>query len=201
MLELNKIYNMDCIEGLSFFNYKEIDLILTDPPYGVNHADWDKKMLSLDWFYLALTKAKTVAFTPGHKFMYKYPEPDCIISVVRPGSMQLQKKGGKFSHWEPVLVYGERLPNPDTVIIKANTNASKYGHPCAKSLKLFEWLLLKLSNEDELVVDPFCGSGTTAIACKKLRRSFIGIDINKEYVEMSKMRLYNVPIRLDEFQT
>ena len=56
-------------------------------------------------------------------------------------------------------------------------------HPTQKSLPLFEDLIKKHSNEGDLVVDPFLGGGTTAIACKNTNRNFKGCDISKEYVD------------------
>jgi site-specific DNA-methyltransferase (adenine-specific) len=54
-------------------------------------------------------------------------------------------------------------------------------HPTQKSLNLFEELIKKHSNEDDIVLDTFLGSGTTANACKKLKRKFKGCEISKEY--------------------
>ena len=59
-------------------------------------------------------------------------------------------------------------------------------HPTQKSLDLFEALIKKHSNENDLVLDTFLGGGTTAIACKKTKRSFKGCEISKEYVEKVK---------------
>lgn len=62
-------------------------------------------------------------------------------------------------------------------------------HPTQKPQKLFEYLIQTYTNEGDLVCDPFCGSGTTAAAAKNTGRRFIGIEINPEYVEISKKRL------------
>ena len=50
MLELDKIYNMDCIEGLKQVENKSIDAIITDPPYNINKDDWDRIDNYIDWF-------------------------------------------------------------------------------------------------------------------------------------------------------
>lgn len=62
-------------------------------------------------------------------------------------------------------------------------------HPAQKPIKVMERIILASSNEDELILDPFVGSGTSCVASKKLGRGWIGIDINPEYVEMAKKRL------------
>ena len=56
-------------------------------------------------------------------------------------------------------------------------------HPTQKSFKLIKELIEKHSNQGDLVVDPFLGSGTTAYACKELGRSFSGCEVNKEYFD------------------
>lgn len=62
-------------------------------------------------------------------------------------------------------------------------------HPTQKPLELIKELIEKHSNENNLVVDCFSGSGTTAMACKKTNRNFIGCELNKEYYEKSIKRL------------
>ncbi len=56
-------------------------------------------------------------------------------------------------------------------------------HPTQKSLPLFEELIKKHSNEGDLVVDPFLGSGTTALACKNTNRNFKGCEIDKKFYD------------------
>ena len=56
-------------------------------------------------------------------------------------------------------------------------------HPTQKSLPLFEELIKKHSNENDLVMDTFLGGGTTAIACKNTKRKFVGCELNKKYVD------------------
>jgi len=74
-------------------------------------------------------------------------------------------------------------------------------HPTQKPLSLFEYLIKTYSNEDDLVLDNCIGSGTTAVACKRLNRRFIGFEINKEYYDISMKRLLNVPSRLENWIT
>jgi site-specific DNA-methyltransferase (adenine-specific) len=65
----------------------------------------------------------------------------------------------------------------------------KAGHPSQKPLALVERIVASSSNEGELVIDPFLGSGTTAIVAKQLNRRYIGIEINPKYVEIAEQRL------------
>ena len=61
-------------------------------------------------------------------------------------------------------------------------------HPTQKPLWLLERIIKASTNKDDLILDPFNGSGTTGIACKLLNRNYIGIDNVKEYLEISKRR-------------
>ena len=83
---------------------------------------------------------------------------------------KLNSKGGGFD----VMVY----PQPRPLLHKAQ-----------KPLELVMKLVHCSSNERDVVLDPFLGSGTTAVACEKLRRRWIGIEIEKEFCEVAKKRL------------
>lgn len=62
-------------------------------------------------------------------------------------------------------------------------------HPTQKPLKLFRRLIEMASKEGDIVLDPFMGSGTTAIAAEQLRRKWIGIDNNRDYIELADRRI------------
>jgi len=63
------------------------------------------------------------------------------------------------------------------------------GHPAQKPLKVFEPLVLMTTQEQDMVLDPFCGSGTTGVVCCALNRRAILSDVSEEYVEMTRQRL------------
>ena len=65
-------------------------------------------------------------------------------------------------------------------------------HPTQKPIDLCEWLIKTYSNEGDLVLDPFMGSGTTGVACINTNRNFIGIEKDKKYFEIAKKRLDNL---------
>lgn len=81
---------------------------------------------------------------------------------------------------------GTRYPKS---IIQINKSINKNVHPTQKPDELFEYLIKTYSNENDLVLDCVIGSGTTAVACRRINRNFIGNDNNKEYVEATKERL------------
>ena len=65
-------------------------------------------------------------------------------------------------------------------------------HPTVKPVALMEYLVKMVSKEGHIVLDPFMGSGTTGMACKKLNREFIGIEMMPEYMEIAKARIDGV---------
>lgn len=66
---------------------------------------------------------------------------------------------------------------------------AKYGHPTAKPLEIISNLILNATNKGDVILDPFLGSGTTAVAAKRLGRGCIGIEISEIYCETARKRL------------
>jgi len=79
-------------------------------------------------------------------------------------------------------------------------------HPTVKPVDLMEWLVTLVTAENQTVLDPFCGSGTTGIACKNKNRDFLGIEQNEEYADIARARIGLEPenpdtLRGDDAQT
>ena len=91
--------------------------------------------------------------------------------------------------------YKSQLKNPSDVwkisMVSGNF-LERTGHPAQFPEKLIERIVLAGTNRDEVVLDPFMGSGTTAVVAKKLGRKYIGYEIVPEYLEMANVRLNNV---------
>lgn len=69
------------------------------------------------------------------------------------------------------------------------SSKEKVGHPSQKPIKLIEMLIQSTTREGDCVLDPFLGSGTTALACQNLGRNFAGIEIERKYIEIAESRL------------
>ncbi len=72
-------------------------------------------------------------------------------------------------------------------------------HPTVKPVKLMSYLITLGSRKGDIVLDPFIGSGTTAVACRLLSRKYIGFEINSEYHSIAKSRLSNLSKSLEDF--
>ncbi|MCR4941353.1 MAG: site-specific DNA-methyltransferase [Campylobacter sp.] len=88
-------------------------------------------------------------------------------------------KSGKESYLKPIFKSG---------VVPGGKNRL---HPTQKHLSVFEDILKIHTNESDLIFDPFSGSATTAIACLNLNRKFIGSEIDKEYFNKAKKRIYD----------
>jgi len=62
-------------------------------------------------------------------------------------------------------------------------------HPTQKPVPLFSWIIRGYSKESDIIIDPFLGSGTTACACEKLNRRWIGVEISERYCEIAAKRI------------
>lgn len=101
----------------------------------------------------------------------------------------LQDYGGKKNQ---IHKFGPLISDVWTDIHRIRHKTRRDEHPCQLPVHLLERLLLMSSDEGDIVLDPFIGTGTTAIAAKKLGRKFIGIDIDKKYVEITNKKIKNV---------
>jgi len=86
---------------------------------------------------------------------------------------------------------GKQMKDVWTGALTKKTEKKEGKHPTQKPEYLLERILLASTEEGHVVLDPFCGSGTTGVVAKKLGRKFIGIEVNEEYLEISKRRLEN----------
>ncbi len=98
----------------------------------------------------------------------------------------LQDYGGKKSQMHQ---FGPLISDVWTDIHRIRHKIRRDEHPCQLPVHLLERLLLMSSDENDIVLDPFIGTGTTAIAAKKLGRKFIGVDIDPKYVEITSRKL------------
>ena len=80
-------------------------------------------------------------------------------------------------------------PLPRSIFETKNDN-HKRNHPTEKSQDILEWIIKYFTNEDDTILDPTMGSGSTGVAAKTLNRKFIGIELNDDYYDIAKKRIY-----------
>jgi site-specific DNA-methyltransferase (adenine-specific) len=116
----------------------------------------------------------------------KLSETDKIRAESKTGS----GFGRNISNW-----LGRNLVYPTNVLHMA-AEVSNRNHPATFPVELPTWFIKLFTRVGDIVLDPFMGSGTTALAAIRLGRNFVGIDINKEYVELAQKRMAHEQIRL-----
>jgi site-specific DNA-methyltransferase (adenine-specific) len=205
---INQIICGDCVEVLSTFPDECIDLILTDPPYGLNNKKiigdndltiWKRslnpsyKALKNDSFYLCFTPTKKLPemlLELQKRFTYRWQIIFYINNGMVHGSMG-------FSTYCSCLVFTKgkaKIKKQIRDVYETSTSSKEMKlrvHPYQKDLKFISTLINSCSAVGDLVLDPFVGSGTTCVAAKSLGRNYLGIDISAEYCELARKRIMN----------
>ena len=232
-LEINKIYNMDCLDGMRLMKEQGIkaDCIITDPPYGINYlsqrtdnhhtlqndglTEWTQEMPK--W----LKSMKEVITDSGCCCC-------CCGGGKTPVTAMFTMEAIKHFNliqtlvWEKTIGLGWRYrPQYENIVIlsKDKDNYAFYDttkkcgniikcqqyipqkgdHPTQKPLELIYKLLKIHTKQGDLVLDPFMGSGTTAVACHKLKRRYIGFELDEEYFNIANERLDAVKAQISIF--
>lgn len=210
-----KLYLGDAREILPQLD--RVDLVLTDPPYGVEGghggqlSDYRKTDYLGEWEdtpeYIndvcvpiiqdCIKLARTVVLTPGSRRLCSYPQPDAVGGFYAPAASRIGRFG--FQNLHPIFFYGHYKNAGKgalhTVRVLTET-AEDNGHPCPKPLLAWKWLLDRCSEPGDLVLDPFAGSGTTLRAAKDLGRKAIGIEIEERYCEIAAKRMSQMVMQL-----
>jgi len=197
----------DCLEVMKDIPDNSIYLVLTDPPYGIDIAKngfvggenattptnygiqkWDKSRPSKDVFNEVFRISKNQAIFGGNYFLdYFYPTP-CIV---------VWDKGRRETNFADCEIIWTSFNKPSRIFAylwdgmrqENMKNKDPRWHPTQKPLGLVKRLIESFTQENDLILDPFLGSGTTAVAAKHLKRNFIGIEISPDYCKIAEQRL------------
>lgn len=204
MLEVNKIYQGDCLALIKQIDDESINLVLTDPPYGINKegiANDD----SLDTYYNILPEIYRVLqdrsfficfvsigrlpeFFNNNPFDYRWMFIQYINNGMVRGSIG-------FNRFICVLIFQKgdaKLTKPMQDVYEMSTSSqecAKREHPTQKDVNVVRRLIETFSKPEDIVLDPFAGSGTTLLGCKHIGRKFIGFELMQEYVDVANERL------------
>lgn len=246
-LELNRIYQMDCLEGMKLIPDKSIDMILCDLPYGKLSHSWDSiipieplwesykriikddgaivlfgiqpftsllinsnlEMYKYSWVWdkgkagnvftaklkPLLTHEDIMVFSKGttangsKRNMKYYPQME---QMDKPRKYKIYNQGKSFYRKNTKSIeYTTDKKYPKSILYFPNTDQKNKYHPTQKPVELFEYLIRTYTLEGEIVLDNCMGSGTTAIACIKTNRKFLGFEIESKYIEIANMRIEN----------
>lgn len=207
----------DSIQVLPTLQDKSFDLLLTDPPYGMDFkSGWnDKNKIKNDKINdtiklldEVLSNCVPLLKDDAHFYLFGNIE---YISDVRPiiekylnlknvliwdraiigmGDLKSYGKSYDVIYFGYNKVFKELNGTRDRDVLKFNrVDPSKNIHPTEKPIDLLEYLIKKSSKENENILEPFAGGGSTLLACKKTNRLCTGIEIEQNYYDLIKSRI------------
>lgn len=213
MIETNKIYCSDCLDIMRDMPDDSVDLCLTDPPYGINFGSEKESMsagLRKDGSQRVYNKWSNPTPKKYSNWDDTKPTIDVFNEIFRISKKQIIWGGNYFElpisgGW---LIWDKQVVMPTLskcelawTSFMGHTEIKRYlwagfrkekpeerYHTTQKPFELMAWCL-SFVDETDLIFDPFCGSGTTCVAAKRLGRDYIGIDISEEYCKIARDRL------------
>ena len=208
---INKVFNEDCLETMKRMADKSIDLVLTDPPYGIGmdgkvgingagrakeyqNKNWDKSTPSKEIFDEIIRVSKNQIIFGANHFIDKIPySSSCWLFWDKDNKESFFADGElAWTNFKTaVRVYKFRWHG---MLQQDMANKEERHHPTQKPVELFKMILrdYAIKNDYTKIFDPFMGSGTTAIACKSLCLDYVGCELDKDYFEIINKRLQSV---------
>jgi adenine-specific DNA-methyltransferase len=205
---INRILLGDCVQVMEQMPSESVDFILTDPPYGVQYEDRSGRRVAND------DRSDWIA--PAFTHMYRVLKPDrFLVSFYGWNKVDVFFAAWKQAGFRPVghLVFAKRYVSKERYVaychesayLLAKGNPAKpqtmlrdvlewrytgnERHPTEKPMWGMMLLVDAFSNLGQIVLDPFVGSGTTAVAAKQMGRRYIGIDIEPVYAQQAQERV------------
>ena len=216
-METNKIYQGDCLELMKDIEAESIDLVITDPPYKLtqkygNYIDSDNLMAvasiinSLKQIDRVLKRGRYAVIFYDNRIL------PFLFEAIKGTNLRYKRQLFLYRRWgtahktfkwmgctDPVIIFqkGDEKPfNPEDIgqikhdcYIKASPEKETFGHPAQKPIEICEDIVLAFSNKGEIILDPYCGSGSILEASKNKQRNFIGMELSEEYCKIANERL------------
>lgn len=202
-----QLYNDDCLNVMRLMADKSVDLILTDPPYGIGEAagknksrdniavakdygnlDWDNSIPGAEYFSEIMRVSRHQVIFGGNYFIEHLKNSPCWIVW--------DKDNGENDFADCELAWCSfssavrRLKYRWNGMLQQDMrNKEIRVHPTQKPVRLFEWILEKYAEPGWKIMDPFLGSGSTAIAANRLGFDFIGVEREQAYFEAALERI------------
>jgi DNA modification methylase len=206
----NTVITGNCVNILRTFASESVDFILTDPPYLTSYRPRDGRTVKNDsndaWLRPAFEELFRVLRRDSFCVtFYGWPAADLFLSAFRNAGFR------PVSHLSFVKTYpsftGYTRAHHEVAYVLAKGSQSKPSepisdvlswqytgnkiHPTQKPLSALTPLVLSFSLPGDVVLDPFCGSGSSLIAARNVGRQFIGIEIEPAYAEAARRRVQN----------
>ena len=215
----NTVYNCDCLELMKSMVKQGIvaDWLIADPPYGIGidglvggagacknteytQKDWDKQRIDKEYFDLMFKVSKNqIIFGANY---YTDILPPCKSLCVWDKRVNDMDRNN-FADCEFIYVssgVSRVFRYQYKGMIQGNMkNKEQRFHPTQKPVEIISQLINYYTIENDLILDPFMGSFTTAVACHKMNRRYIGAELDKEYFDKGTERLNKVKSQISFF--
>lgn len=207
-----EIIQGDCLEVMKTFPDKHFDLVLTDPPYGIDigkmsftsgkeggvakrkdyrgMADWDKYKITSEIMTEIMRVSKNQIIFGGNYYTEMLPPTKSWIVWDKKTD---EKYSNDFADCELAWASSGqarvfRFLWSGMLQENMKNKEIRY-HPTQKPIELMKWCLQRYAKDGDTILDPFLGSGTTLLASKALGLTATGIEISPEYCEVARKRL------------
>lgn len=218
-MPISEVYNCDCLEYMRSLPDKHFDLCIADPPFGINiHKSGRLKKYNQQWvddeipqkevFDEMFRVSKDVIIWGGNYFLDYLGSTKCflIYDKKQPQGITFASCEFAWTSFDSVAktFYYSPMQMKDRIHSCQYANGKgfstkdeiAYQHPAIFPEKLVEDHIKSWSNEGDVVLDPFMGSGTTGKMAILNNRNFIGIELNEEYFKIAQQRIANTQPRL-----
>jgi DNA modification methylase len=205
---LGNVTHGDCIEVMRGMPWASVDFILTDPPYLVNYRDRSGRSIANDcddaWLKPAFRQTYRV-LRPDRLCVsfYGWNRTDAFMMAWREAGFQIvghivfrkrYASKSRFLSYEHESAYllakgRPRLPADPVPDVLEFPYSGNWLHPTQKPVEPLKTLIRCFTRPGQVVLDPFCGSGSTLAAAQELERRFIGVDIDVTHCRTARKRL------------
>tara|TARA_Y100001937_G_scaffold28055_1_gene40413 strand:+ start:1591 stop:2211 length:621 start_codon:yes stop_codon:yes gene_type:complete len=197
-----KITNEDNMALMSRYEDNYFDLAITDPPYGIEIAEWDKKELkpTKEYFNELFRVSKNQIIWGANYFINNLYENRGWIcwdkNFVKTGYVNkadnFELAWSSYNKKAKIIRYTS-VGNTSGFNKNIKVDYSYKGkiHPTQKPVKLYEWLLMHYAKEGDKILDTHLGSGSIAIACHNLGYDLTACELDKEYYNAAMKRINN----------
>ena len=197
----------DCLEVMRGMDAGSVDAVITDPPYGIGitrnsksigiaaHLSrqatgeaWDDRIPTSAHFHeLKRVSRNQIVFGANYFWEHFYSSPCYIVWDKRGDLPDVPFAPTEFA-WTSFNKMSKRYVIRNHGFIR-DSKDERTGHPTQKPTELFAAIINDFTRPGDLILDPFCGSGTTGIACVQTGRRFIGVEIDPGYADIARARI------------
>jgi site-specific DNA-methyltransferase (adenine-specific) len=182
---------------------KSVEIVITDPPYGINigrqgfigrggrqftRKAWDVAIPSKDYFDEMRRVSRKQIIWGGNYFSHYLPSSRCWLVWWKNDGLAT----GCFADCELAWTSFDKVAqvfNSRWRGFVRDSREERVAHPTQKALQVMKWCVDSFTSPGDTILDPFLGSGTTAVAAKQLGRRYIGVERDPEYITIARSRL------------